>query len=404
MSHLSKYQTDGERWAAVSGRERAADGQFVFSVRSTGVYCRPGCASRTPRRENVSFHTDWRAAEAAGFRPCKRCAPAETSADEPILNLIRDVCRRIDGAETPPTLAELADAAGLSRFHFHRLFKRIVGVTPRAYVRTRQLERLRIALAADVAGRPGETAGITSAIYEAGFGSSSRAYAMVNGGLGMTPSALRAGGAGERIRYGIATTRLGTLLVARTSRGICAIEFGDDAAAIKAQLARRFPQASLVADDEPEADTALRAVARYVDDANGERSLSLPLDIVGTAFQRRVWEALTKIPVGETATYAELAANVGNPSAVRAVAAACAANPVALAVPCHRAVRSDGGLGGYRWGLARKRALLERESVLARRDREDDAIAGDGAQSRSASDAGARSEKRAGRRAVRIQS
>jgi len=213
------------------------------------------------------------------------------------------------------------------------------------------------------AGTPSEKGRITSAIYEAGFGSSSRAYAMVNDQLGMTPSAFRSGGAGEEIRYGTATTRLGVLLVARTSRGVCAIEFGDDAAAVRTRLADRFSRAGII-EDQRTADAALQIVARYIDEANDVRLPRLPLDIVGTAFQRRVWEALMKIPVGETSTYAELATKIGHPRAVRAVAAACAANPVAVAVPCHRAVRSDGALGGYRWGLARNAIFSSARPLL----------------------------------------
>ncbi len=243
--------------------------------------------------------------------------------------------------------------------------------------RARQVERLRTALRSSTTGDRREEVGITRAIFEAGFGSSSRAYASVTGKLGMTPSALRAGGAGQAIRYTMAATRLGTVLIAQTGRGVCAIEFGDDPAAAKRQLVERFPRACISADDARAGDASLEAVVRYIDETNDDRSLNLPLDIVGTAFQRRVWEALTEIPLGETSTYAELAENVGHPRAVRAVAAACAANPAAIAVPCHRAIRSDGGLGGYRWGLARKRNLLEREGAVA------SAITGKRARARS---------------------
>ena len=340
------------RWAAVVARDRAADGAFVYSVRTTGVYCRPACAARRANPKNVAFHDSPAAAEAAGFRPCRRCRPNEAPRDAREADQITRVCRLIEAAETPPNLAELAAAAGLSPYHFHRLFKRVTGVTPRAYAAAHRAERLRKVL--PVAGT------VTEALYDAGFNASSRLYETSDQILGMTPRAWRAGGAGAQIRFAIGQCSLGAVLVAESDKGVCAILLGDEPEALARELQDRFPQAKLIGG---EADFE-RRVAQVVGliEAPG-LGADLPLDVRGTAFQQRVWAALQAIPAGGTASYAEIAARIGAPKAVRAVAQACAANALAVAIPCHRVVRQDGGLSGYRWGVERKRALLRREAA-----------------------------------------
>jgi AraC family transcriptional regulator of adaptative response/methylated-DNA-[protein]-cysteine methyltransferase len=341
-------------WAAVVARDAGADGRFFYGVETTGVFCRPGCASRLPRRENVRFFADAAAADAAGFRPCKRCRPTEDSAAARHLAAIARACALLRSSETPPSLDRLAAAAGMSRYHFHRVFKQMTGATPRDYARTQRIGRFADALAA---GEP-----VAEAAYAAGFGSSSRAYEAAPQGLGMTPGRRRQGGNGETIRFVTLATPLGWALVAATARGICMTALADDPAGLVAELRRRFPAASLLAED-----AELRAWAERIVQfiTRPEESLDLPLDIRGTAFQARVWRALRKIPLGRTASYAEIAAAIGAPRAVRAVAQACAANRLALLVPCHRVVRSDGELGGYRWGIDKKRELLARERAAA---------------------------------------
>lgn len=341
-------------WAAVVSHDSRADGTFFYSVRTTGVYCRPGCASRQPRRENVAFYETAAAAEAAGFRPCKRCRPNEGSMADRHVAAIGRACALIRASETLPSLAELADAAGISRFHFHRVFKQITGSTPREWGKAHRLDRLAARLDA------GES--VAAAVYAAGFGASSRAYEAAPSGFGMTPGARRRGGRGETIRYTVVSTWLGWALVAATERGICMTALGDDRAALEADLRRRFPAAELVAADAALAAWAERVV-RFV--TRPAEQLDLPLDIRGTAFQAQVWRALQKIPPGSTATYTEVAAALGRPQAVRAVAQACASNKLAVLVPCHRVVRNDGELAGYRWGIERKRALLARERDTA---------------------------------------
>lgn len=345
------YATDEARWAAVSARDRAADGAFVYGVLTTGVYCRPGCASRAPRRNNVRFFASPGEAEAAGLRPCKRCAPAASRADGAEAAALARAVALIEAADEPPALRELAAAAGLSPFHFHRRFKAAFGVTPAAYARARRAERLRGELTAAPT--------VSAAIYEAGYGSSGRLYAESAATLGMTPGAYRAGAPGERISYALAPSALGWVLVAATERGLCAIELGDDAEALMAALHARFPRAELASDD-PAFAGWVQAVVALVE--TPRRGLDLPLDMRGTDFQRRVWAALREIPPGTTASYAEVAAKIGQPGASRAVAQACAANTLAIAVPCHRVVRGDGTPGGYRWGAARKQTLLAREA------------------------------------------
>jgi AraC family transcriptional regulator of adaptative response/methylated-DNA-[protein]-cysteine methyltransferase len=344
-------------WSAVESRDAAGDGKFFYGVRTTGVYCRPGCASRRPLRANTVFFETTEAAERAGFRACKRCRPTDGSAAARHLAAIEKACGLLRTSETMPSLAELADAACISRFHFHRVFKQITGVTPRDYARSHRLGRLGEKLDA---GQP-----IAASIYASGFGSSSRAYEAATGGLGMTPGTRRRGGSGETIRFVTVATPLGWALVAATERGICMTALGDDRHSLAATLRRRFPLAELIAEDAGLKEWADQIV-HFI--TAPDQNLDLPLDIRGTAFQARVWRALQKIPLGKTASYTEIAATLGQPKAVRAVAQACAANKLALIVPCHRVIRSDGELGGYRWGLERKRALLARERAAVAPD------------------------------------
>jgi AraC family transcriptional regulator of adaptative response/methylated-DNA-[protein]-cysteine methyltransferase len=337
-------------WEAVVGHDARLDGNFFYSVKTTGVYCRPGCASRQPRRENVAFYQSAAEAAAAGFRPCKRCRPNEGSPAERHVAAIERACTLIRARGTLPSLAEMAEAGGISRYHFHRVFKQITGATPREWGKAHRLGRFAERLDA---GEP-----IADAVYAAGFGASSRAYEAAPTGLGMTPGARRRGGKGETVRYVVVPTPLGQALVAATDRGICMTALGDDRRNLEADLRQRFPAAELVAGDAELAGWAERIVG-FITDPNEQPDL--PLDIRGTAFQAQVWRALQKIPPGRTSTYREVAAALGRPRAVRAVAQACAGNKLALLVPCHRVVRSDGDLAGYRWGIERKRELLTRE-------------------------------------------
>lgn len=333
-------------WAQVLAR--APDADFVYAVQTTGIYCRPSCASRRPRRDNVAFFADGAAARRQGFRPCKRCRPD----DEPEgrrRELVSMWCRLLDH-EPIPSLATLAAEAGLSPSQTHRLFKRAVGLTPRAYALARRDERLRDGLAS--------AESVTAAIYEAGFGSSGRFYERSAAMLGMTPGAYRAGAPGLVIRHALGRCSLGAILVALSERGVCAISLGDEGEELIAELRTRFPAADLQPATADLTEAIAGVVALIEEPARG---LALPLDIRGTAFQNRVWRALTGIPAGRTASYSDIAAAIGSPSSVRAVAGACAQNPLAVAVPCHRVVRKDGSLSGYRWGIERKRALLARE-------------------------------------------
>ena len=346
-----EFPNDETRWAAVVARDAAADGVFYYSVRTTGVYCRPSCGSRRARRENVEFHQDCGAAEAAGFRPCKRCRPNEASLAERQAAALAKACRLIEGADELPSLDELAETAGMSRFHFHRLFRAATGLTPKAYASAHRSERMRTEL------KRGDS--VTSAIYDAGFNSSARFYATAAGALGMNPSEFRAGAPGASIRFAIGQCSLGAILVAASDKGVCAILLGDDPDHLARDLQDRFPKATLVGGDTE----FERWVAKIVGFVEAPRlGLDLPLDVRGTAFQQRVWQALREIPAGSTASYSEIAARIGSPKAVRAVAQACAANALAVAIPCHRVVRNDQSLSGYRWGVERKRALLEREA------------------------------------------
>lgn len=341
---------EAARWDAVVARDAAADGRFVYAVTTTGVYCRPSCPSRQAKRANTRFFDGPEAAEAAGFRPCLRCHPRAASLAEANAALVAAACRLLETAEEPPTLEALAARIGLSPAHFHRLFKRATGLTPRAYAAARRAGRLRDELAGG--------GSVTSALYAAGYGSAGRLYAESDAILGMTPGAYRDGGRDVVIRYAVGASSLGPVLVAMSDRGVCAILMGEEAEAPAAALARRFPKARIAAGDADFAALVGRVVALVEDPAGG---FDLPLDLRGTAFQRRVWQALREIPAGATASYAEIAARIGAPGSARAVAGACAANPVAIAVPCHRVLRGDGALSGYRWGVERKRALLARE-------------------------------------------
>ena len=350
--YLAAATVADPRWAAVAARDAQADGSFFYSVKTTGVYCRPSCAARPARPENVAFHASAMDAERAGFRPCQRCRPNEAARAERNAATIADLCRFIEAAEQPPTLDELAAHAGFSAHHLHRVFKAITGVTPKAYAAAHRAQRVRQALARS------ET--VTAAIYDAGYNSSGRFYEAANGLLGMTPTQLRAGGADTDIRFAIGACSLGAILVAQSGRGVCAIALGDDPAALARELQDRFPNARLTGDDPAFARLVAQVVGFLEAPALG---LDLPLDVRGTAFQQRVWQALRELPAGATVSYAEVAARIGAPGSVRAVAQACAANTLAVAIPCHRVVRTDGALSGYRWGVARKQALLEREAA-----------------------------------------
>jgi AraC family transcriptional regulator of adaptative response/methylated-DNA-[protein]-cysteine methyltransferase len=342
--------TEDDRWRAVQRRDRAADGAFLYAVSTTGVYCRPSCGARLPRRAHVTFHASCAAAEAAGFRACKRCRPNEPDLTTRRSAAVARACRLIERAEGMPSLDTLAAAAGLSRFHFQRVFKETTGVTPRAYAAAERANRVRTELRR---GAP-----VTAAIYAAGFGSSGRFYTEAGKELGMAPREFRAGGRGTTIRFAVGECSLGSILVAASARGVCAILLGDEPDALARDLQDRFPQAELRAGGE-DFDLWVANVVGFVDAPR--IGLDLPLDIRGTVFQRRVWQALQAVPPGTTITYADLAKKIGAPRSARAVASACAANALAVAIPCHRVVRTDGSLSGYRWGVERKRALLERE-------------------------------------------
>jgi AraC family transcriptional regulator of adaptative response/methylated-DNA-[protein]-cysteine methyltransferase len=340
------------RWAAVTARSAAADGSFFYSVRTTGVYCRPSCGSRLPRPENVRFHATREEAEQAGFRPCRRCRPDRASLTEQHAAIVTEICRLIETSSRVPGLDELAARAGMSPFHFHRVFKAVTGLTPRAYAAAHRGERVRREL--------GKASTVTAAIYESGYASNGRFYGESERMLGMTPTEYRAGGANAEIHFAVGECSLGSILVARSDRGVCAIFLGDDPDALARELQDRFPRATLIGGDAAFEDVVAKVVGLVEAPRLG---LDLPLDVRGTAFQQRVWRALREIPVGSTASYREVARRIGAPGAVRAVAHACASNPLAIAIPCHRVVRSDGGLAGYRWGVERKRALLQRETA-----------------------------------------
>ncbi|MGH6840025.1 MAG: bifunctional DNA-binding transcriptional regulator/O6-methylguanine-DNA methyltransferase Ada [Methylocella sp.] len=353
-SNIAEGPADQDpRWQAVVTRDRNFDGQFYYCVKTTSVYCRPSCPARAAKPGNVSFHLTCADAEQAGFRGCKRCKPNQSALAEQHAAKVAEICRGIETAPEIPSLGEMARRAGLSTYYFHRLFKTIAGVTPRAYAIARRATRIRDGLA-----KPGTT--VTAAIYGAGFNSSGRFYESSKAALGMTPTDYRAGGANTKIRFAIGECSLGSILVASTEKGVCAILMGDDPDALARDLQDRFPRARLIGGDA-DFEALVAKVVGFVEAPS--LGLDLPLDVRGTAFQQRVWQALREIPAGSTASYAEIAKRIGAPKAIRAVAGACAANAIAVAIPCHRVVRNDGALSGYRWGVARKRVLLERESA-----------------------------------------
>lgn len=337
-------------WEAIERRDADFDGRFVYAVVTTEIYCRPSCPSRQALRRNVRFFRDGKAASRHGFRACLRCQPDAVGPASLHFEAMVRACRLIDTSDQMPSLESLADSAGLSRSHFHRTFKRVIGVSPRAYGAERRAIRVRDQLAA---GRS-----VTEALYSAGYNASSRFYEETAERLGMRPSDYRAGGEGERIRFAIAETSIGALAVAATGRGVCSIEFGEDPDILLRRVERRFPKAELIGGDA-KFEALVASICGYVESPHG--ALELPLDVRGTAFQQRVWSALRQIPAGKTVSYADIAEAIGQPTASRAVARACATNPIAVAIPCHRVVRKDGGVSGYRWGVERKKTLLFRE-------------------------------------------
>jgi AraC family transcriptional regulator of adaptative response/methylated-DNA-[protein]-cysteine methyltransferase len=354
----SSSVADDPRWARIVARDKTADGHLWYSVVTTGVYCRPSCPSRTAKPKNVQLHDSLESAKATGFRPCKRCHPDGLSADAENGALVAKACRMIEESEEEPSLEQLAEAVGRSPSYFHRIFKATTGVTPKKYATAHRAAKVRHGL------KSGST--VTEAIYDAGFNSSGRFYEKSTDMLGMTPSHYRAGGANEDIKFAVGQTSLGAILVASTKKGVAAILLGDDPEELVHDLQDRFPKAHLIgADSDYES-----LVARIVGFVEAPKlGLNLPLDVRGTAFQERVWKALQEIPAGATVSYAEIARRIGAPTSVRAVAGACAANNLAVAIPCHRVVRNDGALSGYAWGVERKRALIDREATQRTRSR-----------------------------------
>jgi AraC family transcriptional regulator, regulatory protein of adaptative response / methylated-DNA-[protein]-cysteine methyltransferase len=351
-AQLKQLDTSDALWQACIARDRAYDGRFIIGVRTTGIYCRPSCPARKPRRENVQFFAAPEIARQAGFRACKRCRPDRETLRDPAAERALSICHYIRSAtDEAITLARLGKRFSLSPAHLQRVFKQYIGLSPLEYAEAVRMDQLRLAL------RQG--ASVTDAIYASGFSSSSRVYERAARAIGMTPRRYRERGRGEHIRYSIVPTQLGQLLVGSTDKGICAVQLGDDQEALAHLLQEEFSAADITRDDEAHAEWVRGVVAI----AEGRApDVSLPLDVRGTAFQMQVWRALRKIPRGETRTYTEIARSIGRPEAVRAVANACGANPTALVVPCHRVVQSDGGLGGYHWGVERKRQLLGAES------------------------------------------
>lgn len=345
------YETDDQRWQAVLARDHAADGHFVYAVKTTGIYARPSSAARLPRQENVEFFASAQEAEAAGYRPNRHSASDRSAVAQHWAGVVAAACRFIEAAETPPDLATLSGHASMSPAHFHRIFKAETGLTPKAYIAALRARRLREQL-----GTSKQT--VTDAIYGAGFNSNSRFYETSNARLGMRAKDYRRGGQGALIRFAVGQCSMGAILVAQSQKGICAILMGDDPDALVRNLQDQFPHASLVGGDAGFEQLVAQVVGFVEHPAIG---LDLPLDVQGTAFQERVWQALREIPPGTTASYTDIAERIGAPKSVRAVAQACAANHIAVAIPCHRVVRRDGDLSGYRWGVERKQRLLDRE-------------------------------------------
>lgn len=354
-AQLAMATLNDPRWEAVVAKDPEADGRFYYAVKSTGVYCRPSCAARLARPENVVFYRSCAQAEQAGFRPCKRCTPDQLSRPEQLAAKVTQACRIIEESEQAPNLEELSARIGVSAYHFHRMFKQVTGLTPRGYAAAYREKRLRNQL--------GSSDTVTAAIFDAGYRSSSRFYANANQVLGMTPTTYRTGGVNTEIRFAVGECSLGAILVAQSERGICAILMGDDPDQLVRNLQDRFPRATLIGGDAGFEQLVAQVVGFIEAPGIG---LDLPLDVQGTAFQQRVWQVLREIPPGHTISYTELAQRIGAPRAVRAVAQACGANPLAVVIPCHRVVRNDGGLSGYRWGVERKRALLETEAQAMR--------------------------------------
>lgn len=338
------------RWQAIVSRDKLADADFVYAVKTTGIYCAPSCPSRLPNRENVEYFSDAGQAERQGYRPCKRCRQGRISLAQQHGALVEQACRLLEESEKTPPLEQLAQHVGLSAYHFHRIFKSFTGVTPRAYAVAKRQQRIRDKLAA--------SSSITSAILEAGYASSGNFYASSPASLGMTPKAYRAGGRDIAVWFAVGVCSLGDILVAESARGVCAILLGDNPQTLIENLQDNFPHAQLLGNDE-DFEKRVATIVGFVDQPGGH--LALPLDIRGTAFQQRVWHALRAIPVGETLSYSCVAEKIGSPKSVRAVARACAANLLAVAIPCHRVVKNSGAISGYRWGVERKRALLEKE-------------------------------------------
>ena len=346
---------DAAKWRAVVAHDRRADGRFVYAVESTGIYCRPSCASRRPRREVVRFFDTGKEAERAGFRACRRCHPSEAAPADPWVEKIRRACVYLANVDGHPSLAILARRIGGSPYHLQRNFKRLVGISPREYAEACRLRKVKVRL------RRGDD--VTGAMLGAGYGSSGRFYERAVPMLGMPPSTYRRGGAGMSIRYTIVASPLGRLLIGATSRGVCAVAMGASDGELETALAREYPAATIAADDTGLARWTREVLAHL---AGRRPRLDLPLDVQATAFQWQVWGALRAIPYGETRSYSEIARTIGRPGAVRAVARACATNPVALAIPCHRVVASNGAPSGYRWGVGRKKTLLSSEQRLKR--------------------------------------
>ena len=345
------------RWAFIQARDASADGTFYYSVSTTGVYCKPSCASRPARPEHINFHESCEAAELAGFRACKRCKPGQPDLAELHSKIVTDICRLIEDSEQTLNLETLASKAGLSVYHFHRLFKAVTGLTPKAYSEAHRAKRVRNEL--------GKNTSVTEAIFEAGYNSNSRFYEKSTQVLGMTPSNYKAGGTNSVIRFAVGECSLGAILVASSERGVCAIFLGNEPEKLVQDLQNAFPRGQLIGADN-DYEVLVARVVGFIEEPSSDQDFikHLPLDVRGTAFQQRIWQALRQIPAAVTVSYTDIAQLIGAPKAVRGVAGACAANTIAVAIPCHRVVRIDGALSGYRWGVERKRALLDRENKV----------------------------------------